>query len=85
MLKIFTVLTLEVFHSRVLLPLTTATITTFFLTRTCNYEFLQDFTKELIRNEHAIKELPAKINWLHFWLVGIKNIETNVYEVEVSL
>ena len=63
--------------------LTTATITTSFFTRTCNYEFLWHFTKELVRKKHAVEELPA-INRLQFWFVGIKNIEANVYEVVSS-
>ena len=84
MSQIFTVLTLAVFHSRVFLPLATATITTSFLTRTCNYEFLLYLTKELVRNKHAVEELLAKVNWLQFWFVGIKSIEANIYEVVSS-
>ena len=82
--QVFTVLTLAVFHSRVFLRLITATIITSVLTRTCNYEFLWYFTKELVWNKHAVEELPAKIEWLHFWFVSIKNIETNVFEVVSS-
>ena len=42
------------------------------------------FTKELAQNKHAVEEHPAKINWLQFGFVGIKNIEANVYEVVSS-
>ena len=39
------------------------------------------FTKELVRNKHAVEEVLAKINLLQFGFVGITNIEANVYEV----
>ena len=42
------------------------------------------FAKELAQNKHAVEELPAKINWLQFGFVGIKNIEANVYEAASS-
>ena len=75
---------MAVFHTRLLLPLTTATIITSFLTRLCTYIFLWHFKKELVRNKHAVEELLAKINWLQFGFVGIKNAEPNVYEVRRS-
>ena len=42
------------------------------------------FTKELVRNKHAVEEVLAKINLLQFGFVGITNIEANVYEVVSS-
>ena len=63
------------------LPLTTARIITSFLTRTCAYQFFGHFTKEMVWNKNPAEELLAKINWLQFGSVGIKNIEANVNEV----
>ena len=84
MSHIFTVLTLAVFHTRLFLPLTTATIITSFLTRICTYKFFWHFTKELVRNKHAVEEVLAKISLLQFGFVDITNIEANVYEVVSS-
>ena len=75
--KISTVLTLAVFRTRLILPLTTATINTAFLSRTCSYKFFWRFAW----NKHATEKLPTKITWFEFWLVGIKNIKPKVYEV----
>ena len=84
MSQIFIVLPLAVFHTRLFLPLTTATIITSFLTRICTYTFFWHFTKKLVQNKHAVEKLLAKINWLQFGFVGIKNVEANVYEVVIS-
>ena len=82
--QIFKVLTLTVFHTRLLFPLTTATFATSYLTCTCNYKVFWHLTKVLILNKPAVEELPAKINYLQFWFVGVKDIEANVYEVVSS-
>ena len=81
--QIFIVLTMA-FHTCLFLPLTTATIIKSLLTCTSTSELFWHFTKELVRNKHATEGLLAKINWLQFGFVGIKNIEANVYEVVTS-
>ena len=73
-------MTLAGFFTHLIFPLTTAAITTSFLTRTCSYKYFSHITKKLAWNKDAIEELSTKVNWLEFWFVGIKNIEANVYE-----
>ena len=82
--QIFAVLTLALFRTHLFLHLTTATITTSFLARTCNQNFFWHLTKKLFWNKHVLEELPTKINWLQFWFGGIKNIEVNADKVVSS-
>ena len=59
---------MAVFHKRLFLPLTTATIITSFLTRLCTYKFLWHFKKELVRNKHAVEELPSQNQLVAIWV-----------------